>query len=378
MTSSSPVPPKLDLADVHSQYFFQTPSSTSASSSLFRTISSSTRKRTRTDASEKPHVDTSADDDDLYRSSWLGRRDDVPDMDFGSVSDCRGQLPLAPPIEASVGSLTSSQTSGNSRKRSRRETWLGPIEQPPHGGVLEQSDDPTSPSASVGWGRSVLNAVEKVWNFCWSGAFRGFYAGGGRGYHMPPGSAPQLGSEASSQFMPIEKPTDDEMVAETIPGFYLRNQSTPIPGQYPEEQEMQKSWVVIPQTDGPADYSSLEVEPNDLSMPTKRVHRFSGTPGLSTSRSRPSALPRASKRSSLNGPPTPTRIPILSPGSKKSRESPVSAETQRYVAQMQLHEREEDASLRRLNRQLQMMIKEGQQALGTQVDMTDLEVENYH
>lgn len=374
MTSSSPVPPKLDLADVHSQHFFQTPSSNSASSSLFHTISTSTRKRTRTDASEKPHADISADDDDLYRSSWLGRCDDMPGMAFGSVSDCRGQLPLVPPIEASVDSLTSSQTSGNSRKRSRRETWLGPIEQPPHESFLEQNDDPTSLSASVGWGRSVLNVVEKVWNFCWSGAFRGFYAGGGRGYHMPPGSSPQLGSEASSQFMPIEKPTDDEMAA----GFYLRNQSTPIPGQYPEEQEMQKSWVVIPQTDGPADYSSLEVEPSDLSTPTKRVHRFSGTPGLPASRSRPSALPRASKRSSLNGPPTPTRIPILSPGSKKSRESPVSAETQRYVAQMRLHEREEDASLRRLNRQLQTMIKEGQQALGTQVDMTDLDVENYH
>ena len=65
---------------------------------------------------------------------------------------------------------------------------------------------------------------------------------------------------------------------------------------------------------------------------------------------------------------------MLSPGSGKLRQSPVSVETQRYVAQMRRMEREEDASLRRLNRQLQTMIKEGKQALGTQVEIDDLDM----
>ena len=69
---------------------------------------------------------------------------------------------------------------------------------------------------------------------------------------------------------------------------------------------------------------------------------------------------------------------MLSPGSGKLRQSPVSVETQRYVAQMRRMEREEDASLRRLNRQLQTMIKEGKQALGTQVEIDDLDMgDNY-
>ena len=69
---------------------------------------------------------------------------------------------------------------------------------------------------------------------------------------------------------------------------------------------------------------------------------------------------------------------MLSPGGGKLRQSPVSVETQRHVAQMRRMEREEDASLRRLNRQLQTMIKEGKQALGTQVEIDDLDMgDNY-
>jgi hypothetical protein len=55
----------------------------------------------------------------------------------------------------------------------------------------------------------------------------------------------------------------------------------------------------------------------------------------------------------------------------KPRETPVSVETQRYMAQKRRMEREEDESLARLNRQLQAMIKEGKQALGTRVEVDD-------
>ena len=66
---------------------------------------------------------------------------------------------------------------------------------------------------------------------------------------------------------------------------------------------------------------------------------------------------------------------MLSPGGGKPPHSPASVETQRYVAQMRRMEREEDASLRRLNRQLQTMIREGKQALGTQVELDDLDMD---
>lgn len=367
----SPVPPKLDLADAHSQ-LYQTPSTTSASSSLFNTISTSSRKRSRTGGSDKRRslYDFSAaaaaahdGDDHLYRSSWLGRDENVSGIEYDH-SDIRGELPLAPPIDASVDILSSH--TGNTRKRSRQEQQEG----------AQDKKDVTSSPLPASWGQSVMNAVGKVWSFCWSGAFRGFYAGGGHGYHMSPDSAPQLDyshrAPSPSQSTSTEKTAVDE-ATEGTSAYYFKGESTPIPGQYPDDNEIHKNWVVV-QTDGPADCFSFGVEaPN----PAKRVHRICGTEDLSPTRHRSTAVPRVGKRTSLGGPTTPTRIPVPSSNSKscsskKHRDSPVSAETQRFVAQMRRMEREEDANLRRLNRQLEMMIQEGKQALGARFEVDEL------
>ena len=371
----SPVPPKLHLADVHSQ-LYQTPSTTSASSSL-RTISTSNRKRSRIDESGKPCplYDSSIDDcdDDLQRSSWLGRRrDDATDMDYDNPSN-RGQLPLAPPIEASLDSLTADQSTGNSRKRSRG-AWVGGAAEQDMEAMDEKNGLPSS--ARLSWSQSVINVVGRVWSFCWSGAFRGFHAGGGRGYHMPAGSAPQLNEESSPsrQHTSTEKPAAAPATPYTASDYYFtHHESTPVPGQYPDDSEIQKNWVVVP-TDGAADCFSFDVENSRPSTPTKRGHHISDAPGSPQSRHKSATAPRLGKRISLSGQSTPTRIPMLSPGGGKVRQSPVSVETQRYVAQMRRMEREEDASLRRLNRQLQTMIKEGKQALGTQVEIDDLDM----
>jgi hypothetical protein len=50
----------------------------------------------------------------------------------------------------------------------------------------------------------------------------------------------------------------------------------------------------------------------------------------------------------------------------------MSVETQRHVAKLRKQEREEDASIRRLNEQLKAMIREGKEALGTRVEVDDL------
>ena len=373
---NSPVPPELHLADVHSQ-LYQTPSTTSASSSL-RTISTSNRKRSRIDEPGKPCplYNSSADDsdDDLQHSSWLGRRhDDAVDLGYHTPNS-HGQIPLAPPIEASLDSLTVDKPPGNSRKRSRRGAWVGGAAEQDMEAVDEKNGLPSS--ARTSWSQSVINVVGKVWNFCWSGAFRGFHAGGGRGYHMPAGSAPQLDEESSPsrQHMSTEKPVAAPATRGTTSDYYFtHHESTPVPGQYPDDSDIQKNWVVVP-TDGAADCYSFDVENSRPSTPTKRSHRISEAPGSSQSRYKSATAPRVGKRISLSGQSTPTRIPMLSPGSGKLRQSPVSVETQRYVAQMRRMEREEDASLRRLNRQLQTMIKEGKQALGTQVEIDDLDM----
>lgn len=365
---NSPVPPKLDLDGVRSQ-LFQTPSVTSASSSLYQTISSGTRKRHRSDDFDRTRVayKLATDGDGLDRSFWLGRHAnlDAAEMDHENYFDCYGQLPLAPPIEASVDSLMD-DLCGNARKRSRRESWYSPVEQKTEEQEMLPSQTTTSmssPPRPASWSESVMSVMERMWNFCWSGAFRGFYAGGGHGYHMSAGAAPQLDEKSLStpQALAVEKATSAAMM-EGDPEFCLHQRETsPIPAQ---QQHPEEPWVMLPTSDGPPDRYSFGVETSSFSTPGKRVQR----PGAHT-RSR-SSVPRVGKLS-LSGPSTPTKIPILSPTSKKVREAPVSVDTQRYVARMRNLEREEDASMRRLNRQLQMMIKEGQQALGAQVGADD-------
>lgn len=159
----SPAPPKLDLADAHSQ-LYQTPSTTSASSSLFQTISTSSCKRSCTGSSDKrcslydfSAAATHDGDDHLYRSSWLGRDENVAGIEYDHP-DIHGELPLAPPIDASVD-LLSSHT-GNGRKRSHQEQQEG----------AQDKKDITLSAPPASWGQSVMNVVGKVWSFCWSGA----------------------------------------------------------------------------------------------------------------------------------------------------------------------------------------------------------------
>jgi hypothetical protein len=66
---------------------------------------------------------------------------------------------------------------------------------------------------------------------------------------------------------------------------------------------------------------------------------------------------------------TPTKSPVRS--STKLRESPGAVDAQRYAAKVRRRELEEDASIRRLNKQLKAMIKEGKEALGTRIEIED-------
>lgn len=55
----------------------------------------------------------------------------------------------------------------------------------------------------------------------------------------------------------------------------------------------------------------------------------------------------------------------------KGATTPLSPETQRFMAERKREDRAADASIRRLNEQLKAMIKEGKEALGTKVEVLD-------
>jgi hypothetical protein len=377
----SPVPPKLDLAAAPSQ-LFQVPQTPSASSSLYRSISLPSRKRSRFESGERrpftvdlssPAPLVNADYDlagggeynyqqqpyyhqQFSRGPWLVRREDPAEVDY-RPSRYRDH-PLAAPLDVSVESLTPSEACGHSRKRNRRDSNLpSNPRQPTHD---EKNSNP-SQSEPVSWSRAVFNVVGKVLDFCWSGAFRGFYAGGGRGYSMESDSG--SGTRPESWQPPVCTEKENDVTLDDV--THQRDGSFPVPGRFPKD-EIQQNWVMV--HEDAQDGFLKVVSPSPVTA--RRVGRRHGVVPSHTRRRSGVTMPRSGKRIM---PSTPTRSQFSSPA--KPRESPVSVETQRYVARMRRMEREEDASLQRLNEQLQAMIKEGKQALGTRVEVDDLDLD---
>lgn len=336
-------PPKLDLASANSQ-FFQVPMSASASSSLYSL--SVSRKRARRDTeklSSKFEASSEvASASPLLRAEY-GKTNSHDQFRHSADLDYRPnryrESFLPPSLDNSVDSLDP-DLHGTSRKRTRRDSILT--------SPCAENASPNS-TRSIGWGRTVINAVGKVLDLCWSGAFRGFYAGGGQGYDMQAGSPAPFTASWEAGPSPAEKE---------------RIFRTPIPGQYPEE-DIDRSWVVIPSD--PTDPFGGDGASSPSARP-RRIHQ------ASSPRRRPAVMPKLNKRpSSSMRPSTPTRHQGLP--SPRSSQGPGSAEMQRYAAQIRRREREEDASIKRLNRQLQAMIREGKQALGATVEVDDLDMD---
>lgn len=226
-----------------------------------------------------------------------------------------------------------------SRKRSRRESCI----------VSPSAEGPTL-SSPTGWGRSVIKAVGKVLDLCWAGAFRGFYAGGGQGYDMPTVSTTHETTWQSPTIPCSEKDT-----------YFDTFCSTPVPGQYPED-DIDRTWVVVPET-------SDQFVGSDLPSPSLRSRRAFQA---SSPRRRPAVMPRLAKKSGYSGSRSPTKSQELP--SPRFKDSPASADMHKQTAKMRRKEREEDASIQRLNKQLQAMIREGKQALGTTVEVDDFDM----
>lgn len=235
------------------------------------------------------------------------------------------------------------QDENGSRKRSRRDPCI----------VSPSADSPTLTTPPPGWGRSVIMAVGRVLDLCWTGAFRGFYAGGGQGYDMPAASTT---THESSWQPSTTSPSDNHIYSNTFC-------STPVPGQYPED-DADRSWVVVP-SESPDQY----VGGTDVSSPSLRSRRAYQ---VSSPHRRPAVMPRLAKKPLYSGPRTPTKSQDLS--SPRSKDPPGSAEMHKQAAKMRRKERQEDASIQRLNKQLQAMIREGKEALGTTVEVDDYDM----
>ena len=258
--------------------------------------------------------------------------------------------------------------------------------------------NPTQDVRQPGWGNFMFTIVGgvagKMWDFCTAGAFRGFHAGGGKGY------------DVSSPTSPISSAVDNwqDINTQEQPRQFERD-ATPIPGQFPIDELGDKS---IPYDNTPP-------------RPSKRIHTETGTgwvmvshnthsgdasPQLSSGRSLASSLlptyPIARRHSGMRAANRKSLIPVsrrtsnISHGGSPSVNSQkrhslatsrpssshgisLSPEAQRYAERVAREDREAERSMRKLNTQLKAMIKEGKQALGTkfEVENEQLEDEGY-
>lgn len=253
-------------------------------------------------------------------------------------------------------------------------------------------------NANDGWGRAVFGVVGvvalKVLDFCKKSAFGGFFAGGGSGYQIRSSSSPQVSEQ--SIWEDIEEKKESRQVQQRatarIPGQFTEDDfisdymsedhtspSRPSKKVQREkgEGDIRSSWILVPSSplsreSSPSRVSARKVpqrRPSTASSARPAVGRGGRRPILPASR--PSLTSHAGSPALRSNRPASYASARSSPTTTPKHESPVTVEAQRLAAKARRRELEEEANLRRFNRQLKAMIREGKQALGTRVEIED-------
>ncbi|KAI9662813.1 MAG: hypothetical protein M1821_007859 [Bathelium mastoideum] len=243
------------------------------------------------------------------------------------------------------------------------------------------------------WGRFMLAVVGgiagRMWDFCTASTFRGFYAGGGKGYEVSTPMVPGIDAIDSWDDISIQEQSQR-----------IERDSTPVPGQYPVDDsenipvandstsprpskrlhtETGNGWVVVSNTTHSANATPQPLSRRSISTDSPSTRPLAQRPSAVRATSRRSLIP-VSRRSSYvsnGGSPavqTPKRHSLATSRPSSSHGSPLSPEAQRYAERVAKEDRENDRSMRKLNSQLKAMIKEGKQALGTKFEIEDEEM----
>ncbi|KAL8905543.1 MAG: hypothetical protein Q9207_002569 [Kuettlingeria erythrocarpa] len=410
--SETVLPPKLDVNVGAKSYFFQPPPS-SAADTLHQSTTSfqsrdltpnTSRKRSRHQYS----LSNSATPCSAPSRSWAVPSGYTTPNLASPAPFVNTQYRLAGGLDTPTAALTRSldlnegngpspsmALRGGSRGTSRGiacEDYFGRL---PSALAREANGRPriySTHSSKDGWGATVytiLGAAGKVWEFCKSNAFQGFYAGKGQGYELKPSmhsmdendlqwhdldeKDPTLGKRTGQDSIPGQFPE-----ADFIEDYMLQDHSTPPRAAKKVQRSkgeggMRENWVMVDRSpmrsrDGsPVRLSARKLPPSSASgrRPVTRGERRSLLPAHRPSLTSHAGSPgmRSDRPASFASP----RSPLTSP----RHESPVSVEVQRHAARIRRQEIEEDANLQRFNQQLKAMIREGKEALRTTVEVED-------
>jgi len=235
--------------------------------------------------------------------------------------------------------------------------------------------------------------AEKLFNFCWNTTFRGFEAGGGQGYTnyaeavtRDSPSAHEAGflmkrSHVLSSYPAVRASTDttEPQLAELS-----RPSRTPVPYNchISEDSVTKNNWVFIEHNQpGDHDQSPIrkrskasvagpgpEPERSDESQPVQAPKPYTAS-FASPRRTASAASPHARPHSAIKRP----RPSLASPSRRQTciAVTQQSPEIETFQRKRRKEDKKHDDSLKRLNAHLQDMIREGQQALGSKIEILD-------
>ncbi|RMZ85088.1 hypothetical protein DV738_g104, partial [Chaetothyriales sp. CBS 135597] len=301
---------------------------------------------------------------------------------------------------------------------------------PQHPGDTGDGDGSGRPAqaSTSGWGHTLWSltgsVAGKLINLCWTTAFSGFHAGGGRGYHM----------QLDTPTVTAAEPSWPDLADDVFDSNFSRRGrgSTPIPGEFPEDDSVQdhssrlrqrqaadtplqmvtndpgasslrRNWVMIASPSGRRSESASPVRKKhrpstSISLPGRATARpsYGGRPRKPTAGGGGTsyASPRSSLRSgssSLLSPPPPSSScrPVASDhggryklshtaaaasprqtysNPRASEPSSKSPDVLRFERKLRHENLRQSDSIKRMNERMRQLLQEGQQALASKIE----------
>ncbi|PNP81710.1 hypothetical protein FNYG_04736 [Fusarium nygamai] len=312
---------------------------------------------------------------------------------------------------------------------------------------------PPQPTQSQGWGSfafsTIGGVVGRVWEFCKTGSFRGFQAGGGKAFTMNSGRVEELdqtlfeSQHLPGRFPPSQEDYFNQRQSDNAEQGGNSGASTPT-APHPKRRhtdtkdELGRNWVMVsdekpaepePKPEPPLRRPSYRPSPRSrnsgpsmttgrrisaapsarfssastpgqrrstTSRPTSRLSHAAASPSprpastASFASLAPLASPRIESPSRIPQPTRSTRrsttisSPITKPSTHRRSHSNASvasgrtsaeasprltAEAKHLAARRKMEERDADVRINAFNKQLQDMIRQGREALGTTIEV---------
>lgn len=281
-------------------------------------------------------------------------------------------------------------------------------------------------SQTTTWSKMMTSIAGKVWDFC-TGNFRGFYAGGGQGYslstpHPQPQPIQRPSGTPQIQSHELGGGSWQEVAPDTPQGLYTDDtRASKRSRTSRRDSDLQGNWVYVRSPSQPTTPALSQRSTTPIASGIRLAH--ARTPSTASAapirRAQPSSRPilnlrrtatsnpRTTSSAGLRSPlPTTRSRPDSRPGSshRKSNslnnsngrssdegrtrrhsqtfapatitiaredhtESPLAEETRKHIERQRKREREENREFQRMNNFIQDMIRQGQEALGTKVEV---------